>query len=431
MIFKIKRYEYDAYISFLYYDKSMKEIICIPGRRKKKNLKVAAYCRVSTKEESQQGSIDSQALYYEQLINENPNWILAGIYVDYGSGLRRNGRDSLELMVEDACNGKIDYIITKSLSRFSRNTVDALEIIRLLKGRRIAMYFENEKIDTLEQASEMELAIRCALAQEESRNMSENITWGYKRKFERGDYFVKYKRFMGYRCEKGNLEIIPEEVQTVRMIFYSYLMGKTLKQIKEELEEKNIKTATGKDNWSTYVIQKMLKNEKYAGCTLMQKTYCPNYMTGVRKINRGEVDQYFMTDTHPAIISKETYDKVQKEMKKRERIIYKEDGTTEISKKAYSGKYLFSNLLVCGHCGASYRRRTERGKVVWRCATRIEKGKTACSDSVTVNEEQLKTVLANVVCNGCYDEEMVRNCVLSIKVFEDRLEIFDKNGNVI
>lgn len=431
MIFKIKRYECDAYISFLYYDKSMKEIICIPGRRKKKNLKVAAYCRVSTKEESQQGSIDSQALYYEQLIKDNPDWTLAGIYVDYGSGLRRNGRASLELMIEDACNGKIDYIITKSLSRFSRNTVDALEIIRLLKGRRIAMYFENEKIDTLEQTTEMELAIRCALAQEESRNMSENITWGYKRKFERGDYLVNYKRFMGYRCENGSLAIIPEEAQTVRMIFYSYLMGKTLKQIKEELEKDDIKTATGKDNWSTYVIQKMLKNEKYAGCTLMQKTYCPNYMTGIRKINRGEVDQYFMTDTHPAIISKETYDKVQEEMKKRERIIYKEDGTTEISKKAYSGKYLFSNLLVCGYCGASYRRRTERGKVVWRCATRIEKGKTDCSDSVTVKEEQLKTVLANVVCNGCYDEEMVRNRVLSIEVFEDRLEIFDKNGNVI
>ena len=131
MIFKIKRYEYDAYISFLYYDVCMKDIVYIPGRRKKKNLKVAAYCRVSTKEESQQGSKDSQALYYEQLINENPDWIHAGIYVDYGSGLRRNGRASLELMIEDACNGKIDYIITKSLSRFSRNTVDALEIIRV------------------------------------------------------------------------------------------------------------------------------------------------------------------------------------------------------------------------------------------------------------------------------------------------------------
>ena len=149
------------------------------------------------------------------------------------------------------------------------------------------------------------------------------------------------------------------------------------------------------------------------------------------KINRGEVDQYFMTDTHPAIISRETYDNVQEEMKKRERIIHKNDGTTEISKKAYSGKCLFSNLLVCGHCGASYRRRTERGKVVWRCATRIEKGKAACNDSVTVNEEKLKTVLTNVVCNGCYDEEMVRNRVSSVKVFEDRLEIFDKNGNVI
>ena len=213
----------------------MKEIFYIPGKRKKKNLKVAAYCRVSTREESQHGSIESQVLYYEQLINENPDWTLAGIYVDYGSGLRRKGRKSLELMIEDACNGKIDYIITKSLSRFSRNTVDALEIIRLLKGRRVAMYFENEKIDTLEQSSEMELAIRCALAQEESRNMSENIMWGYKRKFERGDYFVNYKRFMGYRCENGNLEIIPEEAQTICMIFFMYLMGETLKQIKDEL----------------------------------------------------------------------------------------------------------------------------------------------------------------------------------------------------
>jgi len=409
----------------------MKEIICIPGRRKKKNIKVAAYCRVSTKEESQQGSIESQALYYEQLINENPDWILAGIYVDYGSGLRRKGRKYLELMIEDACNGKIDYIITKSLSRFSRNTVDALEIIRLLKGRRVAMYFENENLNTLEQASEMELAIRCALAQEESRNMSQNITWGYKRKFERGDYFVNYKRFMGYKCENGNLEIIPEEAQTIRMIFYMYLMGKTLNQIKDELEKENFKTATGKDDWSSYVIQKMLKNEKYAGCTLMQKTYCPNYMTGVRKINRGEVDQYFMEDTHPAIIPKDIFRKVQEEMAKRERIIHNDDGSKTISKKAYSGKYLFSNLLVCGHCGASYRRRTERGKVVWRCATRIEKGRAACNDSVTVNDEQIKTILADVICDGCYDEEMVKDYVSCVKVFEDKLEIFDKNGNVI
>ncbi|MDO5415096.1 MAG: recombinase family protein [Bacillota bacterium] len=409
----------------------MKEIFYIPGKRKKKNLKVAAYCRVSTKEESQHGSIESQALYYEQLINENPDWILSGIYVDYGSGLRRKGRISLEQMIEDVCNGKIDYIITKSLSRFSRNTVDALEIIRLLRGRRVAMYFENENINTLEQVSEMELAIRCALAQEESRNMSENTTWGYKRKFERGDYFVNYKRFMGYRCENGNLEIIPEEAKTIRMIFDMYLIGKTLNQIKEELEKENIKTATGKDNWSPYVIHKMLKNEKYAGCTLMQKTYCPNFITGVRKINRGEVNQYFMEDTHPAIISKETYDQVQEEMKRRERIIYKADGTKEICNKAYSGKYLFSNLLVCGYCGASYRRRTERGKVVWRCATRIEKGKAACNDSVTVNEDQSKIFLANVVCDGCYDEEMVKARVSIIKIFEDRLEIFDKDGNVI
>lgn len=183
------------------------------------------------------------------------------------------------------------------------------------------MYFENEKIDTIEQVSEMELAIRCALAQEESCNVSENITWGYKRKFERGDFFVNYKRFMGYRSENGNLVIIPEEAKTIRMIFNMYLMGKTLNQIKDELEKENIKMATGKDNWSPYVIQKMLKNEKYAGCTLMQKTYCPNYMTGVRKINHGEADQYYMEDTQQEIISKDIYKRVQEEMAKRERVI--------------------------------------------------------------------------------------------------------------
>ena len=217
--------------------------------------------------------------------------------------------------------------------------------------------------------------------------MSENIKWGYKRKFERGDIFVNYKKFMGYRCESGKLVIVPVEAKIVKKIFDLYLEGKTLKQIKEYLESQHIKIATGKEIWPTHVIQKILKNEKYSGCTLMQKTFSEDYMSGKRKENRGERDMYYIEDAHSAIISKVVYQKVQEEMEKRERALHHTDGTTEINKKAYRGKYLFSNLLVCGHCGASYRRRTERGRVVWRCATRTEKGKAACDESVTVKEE--------------------------------------------
>lgn len=176
-------------------------------------------------------------------------------------------------MIEKAHQGEIDYIITKSISRVSRNTLDLLKIIRKLRERGINMYFENENLNSVEQESELMITIVASIAEEESRNLSENIKWGYQRKFEKGDTFTKYKRFFGYNSDGENLVIIPEEAEVIRMIFNLYLDGKTLQQIKEYLESKNIKTATGKDAWATNVIQKMLKNEKYKGCTMFQKKY--------------------------------------------------------------------------------------------------------------------------------------------------------------
>lgn len=251
-----------------------------------------------------------------------------------------------------------------NLSRLSRNVLDTLTIIRKLKERGINMYFENENLNLIEDEAEFAITLSGILAQEESRNLSENIQWGYQRKFENGDIFTKYKNFRGYQCENGNLVIVPEQAEIVKMIFTLYLNGMTLQQIKEQLESQQIKTATGKDVWATYVIQKMLKNEKYKGCTMFQKTFTEDYFTGKRKVNHGERAKYYAEDTHPAIASKDIFDRVQEEMKRRERIVRNDDGSIESSKSKFNSKYILGNLLVCGDCGASYRRRTERGKVL-------------------------------------------------------------------
>lgn len=361
------------------------------------------------------------ALIYKFLITviqSNPQWEYAGVYFDYGSGLRQNGRSNLEDMLNKACAGEIDYILTKSLSRLSRNVLDTLIIIRKLKERGINMYFENENLNSIEDEAEFAITLRGILAQEESRNLSENIQWGYQRKFENGDIFTKYKNFMGYQCENGNLVIVPEQAEVVKTIFNLYLDGMTLQQIKEQLEGQRIKTATGKDVWATYVIQKMFKNETYKGCTMFQKTYTEDYITGKRKVNHGERAKYYVEDTHPAIVSKDVFDRVQAEMKRREKIVRNNDGSIEAPKNKINSKYILGNLLVCGDCGASYRRRTERGKVLWRCATRIEKGKDECSLSPTLNEEWLKEQLSELICDGTYHEGAVKSKV-------DRIEVYD------
>lgn len=247
------------------------------------------------------------------------------------------------------------------------------------------------------------------LAQDESRNTSENIQWGFQRKFEKGDIFTKYKNFMGYDCIDGKIVIVPEQAEIVIKIFDLYLQGLSFGQIKSFLESQGIKTATGKETWDAKTIQRMLANEKYKGDTMLQKTFTEDFMSGKKSKNIGQRNKYYVKDSHPAIISAEVFDTVQEEMAKRSRFVSKEDGTVVSSTSKYNGKYLLGNLPECGDCGVSYRRRTERGKVVWRCATRIEKGKAECPDSPTLDEGWIHDVMGEVVYrNGIYDEDIIR-----------------------
>ena len=392
-----------------------------------RKLKVAAYCRVSTSGPVQLASLEIQIETYTYMIESCPDWILVGVFYDIGSGLRRTGRTGLDALLRKAKRGKVDYIVTKSISRVSRDTLELLKIIRFLRERGINMHFENENLDSIKQDKEFEITLRSMLAQDESRNISENIQWGFQRKFEKGDVFKKYKNFMGYTCVDGEIVVVPEQAEVVRKIFELYLQGLTLGQIKMFLESMDIKTVTGKDQWDTTTIQKMLKNEKYKGDTLLQKTFIEDFMTGRKIKNTGQRTQYFVSESHPAIVTAEVFESVQKEMAKRSRVIYHEDGTVSSSDSKYNGKYLLGNLLVCGDCGASYRRRTERGKVVWRCATRIEKGKEACAESPTINEAWIKETLADTLAGGVYDEVNIRDRVGQISVYQKYIVVKWKN----
>lgn len=409
----------------------MKNVRIIPPKPKEnKKLRVAAYCRVSTSGPEQMSSFEIQIKTYMKMIKSHPNWIFAGVYYDIESGLRRSGRKSLDKLLKKAAKGKIDYIITKSISRVSRDTLEILKIIRFLRERGINMHFENEKLDSIEADKEFEITLRGMLAQDESRNISENIQWGIQRKFEKGEIHTKYKNFMGYTCVDGEIVIVPEQAEVVRKIFDLYLQGLTLGQIKAHLEAQGIKTVTGKEIWDTKTIQRMLTNEKYKGDTMLQKTFTEDFMTGKKRRNDGQRNKYYVKDSHPAIVSAELFDKVQEEMDKRSRVISNEDGTVKISGSKYNGKYILGNLLVCGDCGVSYRRRTERGKVVWRCATRIEKGKDACPHSQTLDEAWVQDTLSEAVCqNGVYNESIIRNKVDKIQVYDTFILIFRVDGS--
>jgi len=408
----------------------MKNVRIIPAIPKEnKKLKVAAYCRVSTSGPEQLRSLEIQIITYTKLMRSHPDWIIAGVFHDIESGLRRSGRTGLDKMLKKAAKGKIDYIITKSISRVSRDTLEVLKIIRFLRERGINMHFENEKLDSINVDKEFEITLRGMLVQDESRNTSENIQWGFQRKFEKGDIFTKYKNFMGYDYVDGEVVIVPEQAEVVRKIFDLYLQGLSFGQIKSFLESQGIKTVTGKEIWDTKTIQRMLTNEKYKGDTMLQKTFTEDFMTGKKSKNIGQRNRYYITDSHPAIVSEEVFDLVQEEMAKRARLLHKDDGTVEFSVSKYNGKYLLGNLFVCGDCGASYRRRTERGKVIWRCATRIEKGKDACPHSPTLNEQRVKSILGETVCgDGIYDESIIRNKTDRIQIFGTYIMICYKNG---
>lgn len=396
-------------------------------------LKVAVYYRMTTKYEKQAFNFNVQKQHYIELIQKNPEWEFEGMYYDYGlSNLRTEEREGLNEIVEKALNKKIDFIITKSISKVSKNILYTLDIIKKLKQNNVNIYFEKENINTKDENSDMMINFVASIIQEEIKDISENIKWGYKKRFEKGEVLKKYKNFMGYTCINNELVIVPEQAEVVKKIFDLYLSGMTLEQIKNYLEENNIKTVTQKDTWYVSTIDRMLSNEKYTGDSFLQKTFSDSCITRKRIKNTGQKIKYYVPDSHPAIISKDIFESVQKEKAKRERIIRNYDGTISFSKTKYNGKYLLGNLLICGICNVGYRRRIERDKIVWRCKTRVESGKSKCNDSPTISEEWIKEVLNKNICGGMgYEERIVRTDVKCIKVFSDYIEIVKKDDDTV
>ena len=361
-----------------------------------KTLNVAAYCRVSTRFEQQENSYEAQIAYYTRKIGMNKNWNCAGIYADEGKAATGTKfRDSFNDMIEDCYAGKIDLILTKSISRFARNTVDCLRIIRELKDRQIRILFEKENIDTMDNTGELLITILSSQAQEESRNLSENTRWGIIRKFEQGIVQVNHKKFLGYtKNADEKLIIVPEEAAVVKRIFDLYLQGLGTYKIARALESEGIRTTTGKEKWHHETIYKMLQCEKYMGDAILQKTYTIDFLTKKKVMNNGYVKKYYVRNSHEAIITKEQFYLVQEEMKRRS------CASERSTRKRYSSAYPLSGLIICGKCSGTYNRVTWQNKsgksFVWRCRERLKAGTVQCKQSATIRESEMMKLLSKL-----------------------------------
>ncbi len=280
-------------------------------QKRKDKIKVAAYCRISTEHLDQYGSLESQKEHFAKIININSGWDLVDVYCDVGSGLRTKKRYGYIQMMKDAKKGKIDLILVKSLSRLGRDSLQIIKDIRRLKEMKIGVISETERINTLE-TSNFIVEVHLAMAQEFSRIKSENIKFGIRHRMKNGKTMLNHTQFLGYtKGEDGTLQIVPEEAEIVKKIFDLYLQGNGVRKIKRYLEENGIKTVTGKSEWSTSTIDRMLSNEKYIGQVIMQKTYTPDFLTGKQVKNDGQTTMYIVENAHESIIDKETFNKVQ------------------------------------------------------------------------------------------------------------------------
>lgn len=382
----------------------MGNVMIIPAKKQKGNtvipqedkpkLRVAAYCRVSTDSDEQATSYEAQIVHYTEEIQKNPEWELAGIYADDGiSGTNTKKRDEFNRMIEDCNAGLIDMIITKSISRFARNTLDCLKYIRLLKEKNIPVFFEKESINTMDAKGEVLITIMASLAQQESESLSKNVKLGLQFRYQNGQVQVNHNHFLGYtKDEKGNLIIDTEQAEIVKRIFREYLEGYSMDKIAKGLEADGVLTGAGKTKWWSSTINKILRNEKYIGDALLQKTYTTDFLSKTRVKNNGIVPQYYVEGNHEAIIPKEIFLRVQEELVRRRVVKTSANG----KKRSYSCNHCFAQIVICGECGEMFRRIhwNNRGckSIVWRCLSRLESTGEECH-AKTVNE----TVLENVV----------------------------------
>lgn len=403
---------------------------CEENKQAAKCLRVAAYCRVSTDDEEQKTSYEAQIGYYTEKINSNPEWQMAGIFADEGiSGTQAQKRPEFLKMIRLCRQRKIDVILTKSLSRFARNTVDSLGYIRELRALGIAVISEKENINTLTEESEMLITIMSCFAQAESESISKNVSWGVRQSFKNGNVPMQYARLLGYRKgHDGNAEIIPEEAEVVKEIYRCYLDGMSMNLIADRLNEKGLTTKGGSSPYRKMVVQRILTNEKYTGDALLQKTYVTDCITKKMRKNNGELPMYLVKNHHEPIISRSDFNRVQEEMARRSAKRTIADKLTKTGQGKYSAKYALSELLICGECGEHYRRVTWTAKgfkeVKWRCVIRIQYGKKKCHSSPTVDEQALHRAIVSAINEFCEVKDDVAKALR-----ESITEVLDPNQN--
>ena len=399
-----------------------------------KKRKVAGYARVSTDHEDQVTSYEAQVDYYTNYINSRDDWEFAGIYTDEGiSATNTKHREGFKRMIADAKAGKIDLIVTKSVSRFARNTVDSLTTVRELKERGVEVYFEKENIYTLDSKGELLITIMSSLAQEESRSISENVTWGQRKRFADGKVSFAYSRFMGLdKGPDGKIVVNEEEAKVVRHIFSKFLEGMTPHAIAKELTEMGIKSPGGKDRWNQQTVRRMLSNEKYKGDALLQKEFTVDFLQKKVKKNEGEVPQYYVEGNHEAIISPAVFDLVQDELARR---------SNNGKGGRYSGVTIFSNKIKCADCGSWYGAKVwhstdQYRRVVYQCNRKYAGGEKCCTPHVTEDEikaafieafNQLVAEKREILANT----ELIRDTLCDTKDLTDEKTKLEEEMNVL
>lgn len=392
-----------------------------------KKRRVAGYARVSTDHEVQATSYESQMRYYSEYINGRDDWEFVKMYSDEGiSGTNTKLRTGFKSMVEDALDGKIDLIITKSVSRFARNTIDSLTTVRQLKEVGVEIYFEKENIWTLDSKGELLITIMSSLAQEESRSISENVTWGLRKQFAEGKVHFPYTNVLGFKAgEDGAIVVDQDEAKTVRYIFQQALIGKSPYHIAKDLTEQVIPSPSGKSHWNATTIKRMLRNEKYKGDALLQKTYTTDFLTKKKNINRGELPQYYVENNHEAIVDRETFDAVQQVLE---------------NKGRKSSTTIFSSKLVCGDCGHFFGSKvwhstSKYRRVIYQCNEKY-KGISKCSTPHVTEEEVIQWFISAV--NQVLDNriEVIDNLYVllsigNLEVIDEQIKVLETEAEVV
>lgn len=375
----------------------------VQAQAAKKHLRVAAYCRVSTDDEEQLTSYEAQVSYYTEKIAHTPEWTMTQVFADEGiTGTSVKSRKEFQRMIRQCRLGKIDLILTKSLSRFSRNTLDVIKYTRELRNLGISVIFEKENINSIYPESEFLITLYGAFAQSESESISKNVSWGKRQAMKAGKAIIQYKRLLGYeKGDDGKPKIIPDQAETIRFIYRRYLAGDTLRSLKAQLEADGVPYITGEAVWNISGLQSILQNEKYCGDVLLQKTFIKDCISKKVIKNTGQLPKVLIQNHHEPIISREVFDAVQEETARRNAATASTKKSAPTGLGKYSGKHALTGILVCGECGTPYRRcvwtQNKQKRPVWRCVSRLDYGKRYCKHSPTLDEKPLQQAILAAV----------------------------------